>query len=89
MFPQPTRLDNIVALPLTTDPDMVNDASFLDGVGHHKVILMCLDSKCPCRLLTSKINKDFGKAQYDVINAMLETFLHTHAESFELRTTLE
>lgn len=73
MAHRPTSLDIILDPSLTTDPDMIKDASHWDGLSDHKLVLMGLDLNYPVILFMSRTIRYFRKAQDYVINAKLET----------------
>lgn len=73
---QNTRGSNILDLVLTTAPETIGQVMYLDGFSDHK--LLQFDILVPCLFpgQSTKMIRDYSKANYGEINAELTTFFN-------------
>lgn len=71
---QPTRGSNILDLILTTAPETVGPVQHIDGFSDHSLLQVTLNISLPFSGTDHKKIRDYSKANYNQINAELETF---------------
>lgn len=83
---KPTREDNILDLILRTSPDLVASISQTKGFSDHDLLTVELSLPIHYRNPSSKILKDYSKANFDAINSNLSAYLPLYTASFYSRT---
>lgn len=87
---QPTRGNNILDLLLTSDPDNVGEISCFEGFSDHKLIQLSINIPLKVAGKTTKVIRDYSKANYSCMNPDLEEFYHsTFLPSLSSRTVDE
>lgn len=83
---KPTREDNILDLILTTSPDLVTSISQSKGFSDHNLLTVELSLPIHYRNPSSKMIKDYSKANFDAMNSNLSAYLPLYTASFYSRT---
>lgn len=87
---QPTRGANVLDLILTSAPNTVNSILYLEGFSDHNLLQLLLDIPLAHTGSTSKMIRDYNKANYDAMNIELEDFFDlTFLPSFSSRSVNE
>lgn len=90
---EPTRLSgntaNTLDLILSTHPDFVSSISYLPGISDHSVLHFNLQFSFKRLQQKLKLIRDYSKADFDVINLNLGSYLDTYLERFDDRSVQE
>lgn len=90
---QPTRTTqttaNILDLVLTSTPDLISGISYLPGLSDHSLLSFHIDIPRPKAATSTKIIRNYKKANFEAINNQLGIFLETFLMNFDKRSVQE
>lgn len=86
---QPTRINNILDLLLSSVPERVNTITFADGFSDHRLLQFRVHTPSCSRHLKTKQVFDYKRANVSAINNGLESFMSSFLTTFSERTVNE
>lgn len=73
---QPTRGSNILDLVFTSNPERVEQITYIDGFSDHYLLQLSINIPLPFTGMVNKTIRNYSKGDYTTMNAELELFFH-------------